>query len=158
MRVRCLYDNDTPGRLPRHASHGRASKPFGATCGGNGSAAPPGGMRGAPESVSNSIGVRGDRQLGRAALGRPLAGLLEAAATGDRPLTVAFPEPLPPHAQRLMDTLGVVTRIDPHAPVLSTVRTNGHAGRTRRELTAETKTRMRASYFARPDKERYRPN
>ena len=73
------------------------------------------------------------------------------------PLRVRFPEVLPSHAQRLMATLGVVVEIDPNAPILSTIKTNGQSPKTRRELSDETRARMREAYFARPDKRAYAP-
>jgi hypothetical protein len=81
-----------------------------------------------------------------------LSGVLEAAGVAGEPITARFREQLPEHAEKLMKSLGVVVEIDPDAPVLTSVRANGASGTTRRELSEATRSRMRASYFARPDK------
>jgi hypothetical protein len=90
-------------------------------------------------------------------LASSLAGVLEAARVDAMPLRVRFPEPLPRHAEKLMATLGVVVEIVPTAPKLSEVKTNGRSRKTRRQLSDETRRRMRAAYFARPDKRTYAP-
>jgi hypothetical protein len=69
-------------------------------------------------------------------------------------MVVAFREPLPPHAKRLMETLGVSVRIDPRAPE-PLIKASGRSGKTRRELSEEARQRMRDSYYARPDKQIY---
>lgn len=97
---------------------------------------------------------RPSRDLNR--LDTPVAGLLEAAATG-RPLVVQFREPLAPHSEDLLASLGVEVEIHPAAPILGAMRASGYSRKTRRELDDDVKARMRESYFARPDKRRYRP-
>src|SRR5262245_44251847 len=68
-------------------------------------------------------------------------------------IVVTFPEPLPDFAQRLMDAFGATVRIDPTAPAFCCGKRSGRRQPTRRELTEETRSRMRDSYFARPDKQ-----
>ena len=87
-------------------------------------------------------------------LGAPLAGLLEAWQPGGEQLVVRFPRPLAPHAQQLVEALGARVVIDPTAPALSTLRSTGRPGKTRRELSDDERRRMRESYLARPDTRR----
>jgi len=52
-----------------------------------------------------------------------------------------------------MKTLGVVVQIDPNAPILTSVKTNGVSMPTRSELSSDTRRRMRQAYYARADKQ-----
>jgi hypothetical protein len=92
---------------------------------------------------------------GVGAIGTPLAGVLEAAASDGGALVVRFPQPLTRWGGELLETLGVIVEIDPEAPVLSTIRASGRSQKTRRELSDEVRRRMSEAYYARPDKERY---
>ena len=82
----------------------------------------------------------------------PLTGILEAVRIDGAPLSVGFREKLPPHAQRLMDTLGVDVYIDPNAPILTEIKASGQPGKTRRDLSPEERSRMSDAYYARADK------
>ena len=82
----------------------------------------------------------------------PLDGLLAGEGSGSGPLTVWFPRPLASHSQQLLESLGVVVKIDPDAPVLSEIVASGRSGTTRREMSQELRERQRRAYYDRSDK------
>src|SRR5262249_56386814 len=88
----------------------------------------------------NGVTVASERI--RDGLGESLRGLLEGEGVGSSGLCVRFPGPLPAHSTRLLATLGVVVVIDPDAPILSQINTNGRSGTTRSEMTDEVRARQ----------------